>query len=321
MAVQRARSPSTRPNRDMVHLIERAKPKLAMIATRYMGEERLCSLALSMYNKDSRLRSCSPESFLIALFKACQYGLDPTGVGNQGHIIAYKGRAEFVRGWGGVITMAGRRGIKVDTFAVYDCDEFEMIRQTNGDGYFVGLHHKEIRDGELGDVKAAYAVATCKDWDEPMIEVVWRHDIEKIRTNSASPNSPAWKQWYSEMARKTAVNRLAKRLPLFVEIKEVGDDGKPTKRLSSVAELPNEDHFWEGRTGNQVIDAPIDLGPLRKEFPEIWSQVVGARDIATMDGDQIRALAAKVRLLGQEASKDEAKVAEVPWSESDELGF
>jgi len=258
VGVQRAQAPATRPTTDMDRVIARAKPRLAMIATRYMGEDRLCSLALSIWSKDSNLRRCSTESFLLALFKACQYGLDPTGVGNQGHIIAYKGKAEFVRGWGGVITMAARRGIKVDTFAVYDSDEFEIVRQSTIDGYFVGLHHKEVRDGELGDVKAAYAIATHPDWGQPMIEVVWRGDIEKIRKGSASPNSPAWKSWYSEMSRKTAVNRLAKRLPLFVEVKELDSDGKVNKRTAAVAELPNEDHFWEGRTGNGVIDAPID---------------------------------------------------------------
>ena len=338
MTVQRAQAPS-RPNRDMIHLIEKAKPKLALLATRYMGEERLCALALSMWNKDRRLRECDPTSFLLALFKACQYGLDPTGVGNQGHIIAYRGRAEFVRGWGGVITMAGRRGIRIDTFAVYESDEFEMVRQTTADGYFVGLHHKEIRDGDLGDVRAAYAIANCKDWDEPMIEVVWRHDIEKIRSASAAPNSPAWKAWYSEMARKTAVNRLAKRLPLFVEVKEFGTDDNVKKRLSSVAEIPNEDHFWEGRTGNNVIDASIDAKSnggaeapdgrmemisaalaLREEFPDIYRQVAGRKDITKMSEKELDGLVNEVRDIGQTASKDEA-APDIEWDEADELGF
>ncbi len=308
----------------MVHLIERAKPRLRQVATRYLSEDRACAIALSMWSKDSRLRSCSTDSFLLALYKACQYGLDPSGVGNQGHIIAYKGRAEFVRGWGGVITMAARRQIKIDTFAVYDADEFEVIRQCGADGYFVGLHHKEVHDGsqDLGEVKAAYAVATHPDWKQPMIEVVWRHDIEKIRTNSASPNSPAWKGWYSEMARKTAVNRLAKRLPLFIEVKEIDATGKDRKKMEIVSSIPNEDTFYEGRVGNSSIDESIDRKPLlqkaselRSEFPEIYIQVTNGVSLEGMSVANLHSLLNKIE--GLALSAETASAAEL----SADLGF
>jgi phage RecT family recombinase len=328
----------------MVHLMEEAKPRFSLVATRYLGEDKLCALALSMWNKDSKLRQCSPQSFLLALYKACQLGLDPTGIGNQGHIIAYRGEAQFVRGWGGVITMAARRGINVDTFAVYDSDEFEVARYANESGYFLGLHHVERRDSldEIGEVRAAYAVATCKDWEQPMIEVVWRHDIEKIRTNSASPNSPAWKGWYSEMARKTAVNRLAKRLPLFVEVKD--ESGK--KMSMSVSAIPNEDTYYEGRVGNDVIDAPIDGAQvselpdeeqsspgtaqmeaisealqLREEFPSVYPQLFGRKDITKMGRDELIGLIRKVREIGSAAETHSA--AELVRHEhmEEELGF
>jgi hypothetical protein len=246
--------------------------------------------------------------------------------------------------------MAARKGIKIDTFAVYSSDEFEVVRQVNADGYFLGLHHKEVRDNpqEIGEVRAAYAVATNKEWQQPMIEIVWRNDIEKIRQNSASPGSPAWKSWYSEMARKTAVNRLAKRLPLFVEVKEESGD----KVSIPLGGIPNEDTYYEGRVGNATIDAPIDGKPkeedkgmvlikkameIRSEIPDIYQQVVGRRDVTKLRTDQLSDLLDKVEEIGSFAesqsaselvehtsSKDEPKPvdgAEVPWNESDELGF
>ena len=324
----------------MVHLIERSKPKLAEVATRYLSEDRLCALGLSMWKKDRRIRECSPESFLFALYKACQYGLDPSGVGNQGHIVAYRGQAEFVRGWGGVITMAARRGITIDTFAVYESDEFEVARHVNATGYHLGLHHVEKRDGDLGNVRAAYAVASCKDWERPMIEVVWRHDIEKIRKGSASPSSPAWKAWYSEMARKTAVNRLAKRLPLFVDVKELDSANKARKVSIPISNIANEDTFYQGKVGDPTIDAPIDgevieekdttqldmiseALQLRVEFPAEYAQVLGRKDVTKMGRNELTGAISKIREVGAiaETASTEELVAHEQSTQEEELGF
>ena len=105
---------------EIVGLIDRAAPKLAQIATRYLSEEQLCILAKKMWRESPKLRSCTTDSFMLAIFTACQYGLDPTGIGNQAFIVPYGREAKFIRGWGGVITMAARKGIKIDTFAVYE---------------------------------------------------------------------------------------------------------------------------------------------------------------------------------------------------------
>ena len=338
MAVQRI-APQGQ-TKTMSHLIERAKPRFAAVATRYLGEERLCALAMSMWNKDNKLRNCSPESFLRAIYKAGQLGLDPTGIGNQGHIVAYKGEAQFIRGWGGVVTMAARRGINIATFAVYEGDEFEVARYVNESGYYLGLHHVEKRDNpdEIGEVRAAYAVANSKEWAQPMIEVVWKHDIEKIRRNSASPNSPAWKGWYSEMARKTAVNRLSKRLPLFVEVKTTKEEGNGSfsvaKESIVVGAIPHEDTFYEGKVGNATIDAPINGEPegnqqveaisealaLRDEFPSIYPQVFGRKDITKMGRDELLGAIQKVKELGTHA--ESISTAEmVSHEQEEEIGF
>ena len=339
MSVQRISPPAMNTSRGMVALIEEARPRLATVATRYLSEDKLCALAMSMWGKDRRLRECSPKSFLLALYKACQLGLDPTGIGNQGHIIAYRGEAQFIRGWGGVITMAARRGISIDTFAVYDSDEFEIGRYVSSDGYHLGLHHVEKRDDQeaIGGVRAAYAIASCKDWEQPMIEVVWRHDIEKIRQNSASPNSPAWKGWYSEMARKTAVNRLAKRLPVFVEVKS--EDGRKT--AIQVSAIPNEDTYYEGRVGDPTIDAPIDVVvepegkeenrmvalvaealELRAEYPDIYTQVIGKRDVTKASEEALTKALEKVRDLGVAAeSESQRELVNHQESAEEQLGF
>ena len=320
---------------ELVRLLDRSKPSLREIATKYLTEEQLCIMAKKMWSENRKLRNCSPDSFLVALFTACQYGLDPTGVGNQAHIIPYGKEAKFVRGWGGVITMAARKGIKIDTFAVYDGDEFEVVRQSNADGYFIGLHHKEIRVSTEGpgEVKAAYAVATSHEWAQPMVEVVWRHDIEKVRLVSASSNSPAWTDWYSEMARKTAVNRLAKRLPLFVDIKD--NTGSEVKRVQvPINALPSEDAYStppkiieeESKDAfpKQLNEAKVEaitwsLG-LRERFPSIYTQLLGKKDVTKMNIDELTEALNKVQSLGEQADAESTKELN-EHQQGEELGF
>lgn len=48
-------------------------------------------------------------------------------------------------------------------------------------------------------------------------------DIEKVRSKSKAKDSGPWVDWWEEMAKKTALKRLAKRLPIAREIQQVLD--------------------------------------------------------------------------------------------------
>ena len=114
----------------------------------------------------------------------------------------------------------------------------------------------------------------------------------------------------------------------------------------SVSSIPNEDTYYEGRVGNGVIDAPIDGGPvseeapeeerapgegqvaaisealqLRDEFPSIYPQVFGRKDITKMGRDDLLGSILKVRELGSAAeTHSAAEVVEFEQME-EELGF
>ena len=48
-----------------------------------------------------------------------------------------------------------------------------------------------------------------------MREVMDRDQIEQVRKVSRSGNGGPWKDWWTEMARKTVTRRLSKRLPIL----------------------------------------------------------------------------------------------------------
>ena len=275
--VQKVNAPGC-PASSVPAMLEERRSKLAAVSTQYLDEERLVNLSKALWHKTPGLQRCTPASFLRSVYTAAQFGLDPTGVGSQAYIIPFGNEATFIRGWGGVITMAARQGIVIETFAVYESDSFEVMRKTG----VTEVNHTEWRPedgGDPGAVIACYAVAFSKDWANPMVEVVWAHDIEKVRKNSRSGNSPAWKEWYSEMGRKTAVNRLAKRLPLFVQVKEAHLEQTARGRV------------WVGkrRTASPLAEIPadhenhdvIDVDAVEKEEPkyDLEALVNRARDL------------------------------------------
>jgi hypothetical protein len=66
--------------------------------------------------------------------------------------------------------------------------------------------------GTRGPVIASYAVATLADGSK-LIEVLLSEDLTRIRAMSPSADRGPWATWPDEMARKSAIRRLLKRLP------------------------------------------------------------------------------------------------------------
>ena len=123
----------------------------------------------------------------------------------------------------GLVKIATDSGsvLDIDATCVYEGDEFY---------YEMGLNPvlKHIPCNERASEKLThvYAVATLYNGIKKFI-VLTREDVEKARKSSQAPDSPAWKGWYEEMARKTAVKRLYKLLP-------------QTDRLSEAIAVVNE---------------------------------------------------------------------------------
>ena len=64
--------------------------------------------------------------------------------------------------------------------------------------------------------------AICQYQDGGMVyEVMSRQDVEQCRKSSKAQNSPAWKSFWSEMAKKTVIRRLCKSLSMDMDAKIV----------------------------------------------------------------------------------------------------
>lgn len=92
---------------------------------------------------------------------------------------------------------------------VYEGDEFDRWTDESGDH----LKHRQKIGGSNRKALAVYFIVRTKGGGIFM-EVMTAEEVESIRSMSKSANSPAWKNSWSEMAKKVVIKRVAKRAPL-----------------------------------------------------------------------------------------------------------
>lgn len=83
--------------------------------------------------------------------------------------------------------------------------------------------HLEYEAGDNQDrnvVRNAFAMAKLKD-GAVEVEVLKPADIEKIRSVSRAKDKGPWVDWWEEMAKKSAIRRLSKRLPLNTDLDDL----------------------------------------------------------------------------------------------------
>ena len=104
------------------------------------------------------------------------------------------------------------KGLSIRTRVVYAQDDWEYE-----EGLRPVVKHKPnpTADHSDGQVIAAYAVATRPGNMDPDFEVMDRATIDRYRGYSRSRSGP-WDTHYVEMAEKTVLKQLLKRLPKSV---------------------------------------------------------------------------------------------------------
>lgn len=190
---------------------------LAAMLPRHMTAEQMTRLALIALNGQPKLLQCDPPSIVQAVMTAASLGLTIGGqYGTEAYLVPYGKACQLIVSYKGMISLARRSGqIKtIEAHCVYERDtlEYEL-------GLSPKLVHHPHRGADRGDVVAAYAVAHFTDGGY-QLELLWRDEIDTVRKSSKAGNSGPWVEWFDEMARKTAIRRLAKFLPLSADFSE-----------------------------------------------------------------------------------------------------
>jgi len=165
---------------------------------------------------NAKLRECTPMSIYLGLLACAVTGLEPGALKGEAYLVPFRNNrigvteATFIPGWKGLVKQMrrSREVIGVTANVVRGGDVFEMDLGTAN----TLVHRPSIGNEESGDVLGAYAIGRMAGGHN---EVEWmpRTDLDKIRAINGD-RSDAWKEWPDQMARKTPIRRLAKRMPL-----------------------------------------------------------------------------------------------------------
>lgn len=207
--------------------LETYKGEISRALPKHMTADRMARIALTEFRKTPALMKCDPATLFGAVIQCAQLGLEPGGTMGHAYLIPFENRkrgttdVQFIVGYRGMLDLARRSGqiISISAREVCANDKF-----TYRYGIDETIEHIPA-DGERGDLTHVYAVAKLKDGGT-QFEVLTRRQIEEIRNGSQGyktaikfdrKDSP-WISHFVEMAKKTAIRRLFKYLPVSIEI-------------------------------------------------------------------------------------------------------
>ena len=186
-------------------------PSFKQTLPMHVDAEKFAKVVVTAIMNDADLLTADRRTLYASAARAAEMGLLPDK--REGAIVLFKGKCQFMPMVTGLKKLVRNSG-EISTWSI------EVVHENDHFDYALGdnphIIHKPVLNNR-GAVVGAYSVVSMKDGGISR-EVIGLDDIEKIRTNSPSANSPAWKIWYGEMARKSVARRHFKNLPVSTDI-------------------------------------------------------------------------------------------------------
>jgi recombination protein RecT len=172
-------------------------------------------VALAAIRRMPALLNCDRQSLFNAVLAAAQDGLMPDG--REGAIVPRKGKANWQPMIAGIYKKVKTSGsvATISANVVYEGEPFDVLL---GDDERI-VHRRDMAKVADGNEAAVYAIATLKDGTKEREVMTW-DQVMTVRQTSSTPNDGPWVTSPGEMARKTVVRRLAKRLPVLDQADE-----------------------------------------------------------------------------------------------------
>lgn len=235
---------------------EQNKDTLKALLPEHMKPERMLKIALGALRTTPKLMDCSIESLFGAVVVCSQLGLEPNTP--QGHIylIPFKNtkkqttEVQIVIGYKGLIDLARRSG-QIESLSARVVRKNDLFKVSYGTDDRI-IHEPRI-DGDRGPITGFYAVAKLKGGGT-QFEFMSAHEVNAVRDASqgfqtakryGNTNTP-WHTHYEEMGRKTLIRRLAKYLPMSIE-------------MATAASLDERAAFGETQGLDSVLDGDFTV--------------------------------------------------------------
>lgn len=309
---------ATKKEDGVAALIEKMKPQMLLALPKHINADRMARIVLTEIRRVPKLAECGRDSLLGAVMMCSQLGLEPGNGLGHAYLLPFEKRSkvggqwqtggidcQLIIGYRGMIDLARRSGqiVSLSARSVHVGDRF---------AYRYGLDETVEHipaEGERGALTHVYAVAKLKDGGV-QFEVMTRAEVEKVRAGSKAKDSGPWVMHFDEMAKKTAIRRLFKYLPVSIEMQravtideqaEAGiaqDHNVVDMEAGGTYGAPDPDTGELLPIGGPVDPPPASPGPRAKTYAEFASDINAAADKAAASAvlaDGLAAIAPEFR--------------------------
>lgn len=223
-------------------------PELAKMLPPTIPADKFVRTVQTAITLNPDLAHADKASVLGACMKAASDGLIPDG--REGAIVVYKAKqkdgtykqtAQWLPMINGIIKRARNSGeISIlNAFVVHKNDKFTVRL-----GLELKLDHEPNYENP-GEMLGAYAVVKYKD-GEIDFEYMSVKQIDGIKARSKTSSFGPWVTDYEEMARKTVLRRLSKRLPMSADLTNV------IQRVDEFYDMKENLETIDGDTGEVI---------------------------------------------------------------------
>jgi len=219
---------------------------------------------------DYKLASCNVNSIIDACVTVAQLNLDLSPALSHAYIVPFKNSVQLIVSDRGYIALLSRNGWKVKSYIVHEDDYFDYVVN----GFEETIKFTKNLDSENETFK--YAVALAQSPDGTLyVEIMNAKQIDKHRRASSNQRGDkptgVWADWFDEMAKKTVIKKLVKKLPIGEDIANVvAVDDKPIE-----SEVIEDNH------------AQVDLNSLavNDDYDRNTGEIIKNKpDISVLDG-------------------------------------
>lgn len=249
--------------------IEDALPK-------HIGIERFIAMFTIVVNSNPELSKCTPASLIGALVQTTQLGLMP-GIVNHCYYVPFNNKkqingewktlreVQFILGYKGMIELVNRsrEAAILSTEVVYENDLFNYELGLNPT-----LKHVPVWD-DRGKAIGVYCVAKNLLANEKLFIYLQKEDIEKVRGASKAKDSEysPWSKWWEEMAKKTAIKRICKLLPLAIDVqKKISTDETVKETIAADMTEVVDATNWDEKETIEHTPTPEENAAVDKEL-------------------------------------------------------
>lgn len=193
--------------------IEKMAPQFKAALPAHIPVERFVRTVLTAVQTNPRLLEADRRTLFASATRAAQMGLLPDG--REGAIVDFKGQCQFMPMVAGLQKLVRNSGelASLDAQTVCKNDKF-----TYRPGIDMVPQHEPDWFGERGEVIGVYAVAKMKD-GAAYVEIMNMKQVQQVRNVSRAKDNGPWAGPFAdEMARKSVIRRLSKRLPMSTDL-------------------------------------------------------------------------------------------------------